>query len=757
MTSRSQPFTNLMRALVLATALGLAGATAASAAPEKAPGGVRFTYTDPNASAVSLAGEFNGWNTTATPMTREGDVWSVVVPLGPGEHQYKFVVDGQWLADPTNPLTGGDFGNSLVRVAQDGSVAAAAPASISPYNPRIGMNGRVIGLYQTIRSGEHHRYEIRRPNMTIDLGFDIRISEVLQAEFLMKIDSEKEDVQDYRSRLNFDRGSLRFTKPDLQIVAYDNEAVGTWDDPMRLVGGIGVFDHEYGYQRQGFKVTTPKFGFDTELHYADHFRAGGTDYRTFGGPNAAFNFESNPAAAAIRELRTERVGSTSGFSLVPGQFSKLTTMDLGDFNEDMFAVRTRRALPGGLTIGLLGRSDRGFNIGRIVMAEPVADSTVRLLNGPYERQWMGGGLEASWQPREGLRVFGELLGGALRMTLVNDAALETWAISSITASSVTGAFVSKVPVAGDHRTIDESRRLKAGAAWTFAQGDIALRADVEYQTHALAAWTQPPEAPAGQANPDNPINEGVEYQRATYLDPENDLENSMTRVQFGWDRNWRHYLDRAVLTTLDVDWTAFDYDPRTVWQNQFWFPYGNFWMEAGEHVAYVDRLTLLGGKDALRIRPTLQVPLLASRNMTLKWLGTISTVGLDKRPSYWENVVQYGFDLTDALRLNTDTRWARYDDPDLGLHRGYLDLFAEAEYRFAPGIRIALSWGVDPWVIDPAYNDYRPIGRDLYLFTRNANGYYAETNYLSQTLEIDQAERALRDEKRVQLEAVIHF
>jgi hypothetical protein len=63
---------------------------------------VRFTYRGPN--AVFLAGEFNGWSTTATPMQRKasGD-WTVDLPLTPGKYQYKFVVNGEWFQDSENP------------------------------------------------------------------------------------------------------------------------------------------------------------------------------------------------------------------------------------------------------------------------------------------------------------------------------------------------------------------------------------------------------------------------------------------------------------------------------------------------------------------------------------------------------------------------------------------------------------------------------------------------------------------------------
>jgi glycosidase len=76
------------------------------------------------AAAVVLTGDFAGWAATAgsgaIAMTHQPDgAWSVIHPLDPGPHRYKFVIDGAtWLADPSNPEAEDDgFGghNSLYR------------------------------------------------------------------------------------------------------------------------------------------------------------------------------------------------------------------------------------------------------------------------------------------------------------------------------------------------------------------------------------------------------------------------------------------------------------------------------------------------------------------------------------------------------------------------------------------------------------------------------------------------------------------
>jgi len=83
---------------------------------------VQFIVMAPRANAVSLVGDFNGWNAAATPMrpTTRAGVWSVTLPLAEGRHLYAYIVNGsQWLADPGAPIASDDgFGhkNSVILV-----------------------------------------------------------------------------------------------------------------------------------------------------------------------------------------------------------------------------------------------------------------------------------------------------------------------------------------------------------------------------------------------------------------------------------------------------------------------------------------------------------------------------------------------------------------------------------------------------------------------------------------------------------------
>ena len=329
-------------------------------------GGIRFTYHDANATAVLLGGRVQ-------QLVRHGDAdgqgrqtasGSVVIALPAGEQQYKFVVDGQWFADPENGVTAGEYGNSVVKVGADGGLVAQAATSNTVYSPKITIGGRAHNLMQDDYDRTFGRYELTRPMFDIDLAFDVRISDLLTANVLTNIDPQKEDVRDYNSRLNFKRGSLEFQQPDLRILAFNSEVLPVWDDPAHLVGNVGIYRHPFGYQRDGFLVASPKWGFDTQVLYADNSSVGGTDFPGGGsfqdfsldrGTNRKIAFESDAIAKAVTLLRTER-RSLSAFALLQGQRAKISTTDVGDGGhsfgfgdgaENVFAASVRHDVPAG--------------------------------------------------------------------------------------------------------------------------------------------------------------------------------------------------------------------------------------------------------------------------------------------------------------------------------------------------------------------------------------------------------------------------
>jgi hypothetical protein len=67
----------------------------------------RFVYTNETADSVAVAGDFSQWEPIPlSPHTVDGKtVWTGLVPVPRGEHEYQFVIDGErWVTDPLAPV-----------------------------------------------------------------------------------------------------------------------------------------------------------------------------------------------------------------------------------------------------------------------------------------------------------------------------------------------------------------------------------------------------------------------------------------------------------------------------------------------------------------------------------------------------------------------------------------------------------------------------------------------------------------------------
>jgi 1,4-alpha-glucan branching enzyme len=101
------------KAVLPAATSAPAQAQVAAKTPAPALPTVKFELYERNARAVFVAGSFNAWNPTATPLKANGSgKWEAILKLSPGKYQYRFVVDGKWIADPSaketvpNPFEG---------------------------------------------------------------------------------------------------------------------------------------------------------------------------------------------------------------------------------------------------------------------------------------------------------------------------------------------------------------------------------------------------------------------------------------------------------------------------------------------------------------------------------------------------------------------------------------------------------------------------------------------------------------------------
>jgi chromosome partitioning protein len=92
--------------------------------------GVLFVQPANSGQTMSVAGTFNNWSATSHPMQRNDEygVFELCIPLPPGKHYYRLVIDGAWTADSYNNVCEvNPFGeaNSVITVVQ-----RAAPAGV---------------------------------------------------------------------------------------------------------------------------------------------------------------------------------------------------------------------------------------------------------------------------------------------------------------------------------------------------------------------------------------------------------------------------------------------------------------------------------------------------------------------------------------------------------------------------------------------------------------------------------------------------
>jgi len=104
----------LVTVLVLRPGIGPAGVIAPEAARLTA---VQFRLQAADASDVRLAGSFTNWEATHELHESAPGLWTIVLLLPPGVHEYAFVLDGnRWVSDPYAPAVSDGFGGANSRL-----------------------------------------------------------------------------------------------------------------------------------------------------------------------------------------------------------------------------------------------------------------------------------------------------------------------------------------------------------------------------------------------------------------------------------------------------------------------------------------------------------------------------------------------------------------------------------------------------------------------------------------------------------------
>jgi hypothetical protein len=275
--------------VVLSVLALLAAATCSFGGTSKAPGGIEFTYDDPAAYSVSLAGSFNNWDMRANPMTKDAEgTWRVVVALAPGKHEYKFVVNGSdWLADPDNPKIVGDYGNSEIEITSEGDPVISGLVDVisnTAANARVMINGWFRGTYSTRSNGRviwdprgkrwddttavrDPKWRLSRPQHEMYVSFNPTIGSNVKGSATIRLDSGIDDIREITADLY--AGWLAYKSDYFDLTAYHNEEIIGFDDPLETIGHIDlpgtIWDEDLDFGRGTQGVILDLRLLDTEL------------------------------------------------------------------------------------------------------------------------------------------------------------------------------------------------------------------------------------------------------------------------------------------------------------------------------------------------------------------------------------------------------------------------------------------------------------------------------------------------------------
>ncbi len=239
--------------------------------PKGTDKGVLFTYYAPDAQSVYLVGDFNSWNTSANPMKKDKDgVWKIVIPLAPGKYQYKFFVDGRYEADPTNPITEGPYGNSVIRVGEHFKVLPPMMSNNTPMNSYVTFSAKAKGFLSIDRDSTDS-YRLFNTTQDVRMGVNVNIQEEATLKAILHYNTVTgQDPSTHQIPFYFERAKLTFNKENLHFISFYNTFAYQSPDPVALIGRVNQFDYPFGRDEEGLIVKIEKpLSYDIHALYSN--------------------------------------------------------------------------------------------------------------------------------------------------------------------------------------------------------------------------------------------------------------------------------------------------------------------------------------------------------------------------------------------------------------------------------------------------------------------------------------------------------
>ncbi len=197
--------------------------------------GVQFAVWAPNASQVSVIGDFNGWNPESSPMVRRGDsgFWEAFIPSAQVGSGYKYSV------------TSGDGNRRIAKADPFGFASEVRPKTAS----KVGD----LAAY----AWNDRRWMSDRPG-TNGLGAPISIYEVHLGSWMRSADGGWLTYAEIAAKLGDYVHDIGFTHVELMPIA---------EHP---------FDGSWGYQVTGYFAPTSRFGSPEDfMAFVDHLHGRG--------------------------------------------------------------------------------------------------------------------------------------------------------------------------------------------------------------------------------------------------------------------------------------------------------------------------------------------------------------------------------------------------------------------------------------------------------------------------------------------------
>lgn len=600
---------------------------------------VVFTLGAPGAVQVFLVGDFNNWNPTLEKMEKEGDLFTIRLYLLPGSYRYKFVVDGQWIVDPENPPTDRGRGSSLVLEERTGMLALGAEEPVVEGGaPSLEPSMRYTGAF-SLDGGE------TSSDQTLDFYFTYE-GKGVRSNVDFKTVGESWDLSPLEADIRFDRGFVETMLGDSRLRAFENDTIWSSSDPFELIGNIGIYGYDAGYERKGFAFESSEI-LNTRVRamYGDKLD---------------------------RRLRSPVIipaGAFGGFPMSTTPDTVVYRFDRSAEDEDTWGIEFA-ADAGSLDFGYAQRNNRGLHPGLLADVSRGSGSfAVSSFN--TREQWKAGVLWLRWRRNDDI-----MLGGGYGYSNAE--------IRKTVRSVDSVATLSDVATRQDANRFDGQVPLHSSTRWHGAlvyNGGLFARVTYEWNEFEFDRFVYSKSRARMRVVRLDVSRKSLKWRMSGSVGyTDQDYGETPTDFHFftpgrNYWLDWGDRLDAGGMVAFDLARNS------DLLLSFFWDPREENESGASREVVPF-RFDITAGAVGFDFFERIEL-------LTARLNG------------------EYG--LGERFYLALAARIARYDKPSWSLDKTYFASYLEAGFRNRR-VEVSLGAGLDPMILDPITNNYRDNG-----------------------------------------------